>query len=182
MCLRVDPIGHELWLDQGFAKDSRPVDFTPDRNEEWGGGRREYERIAAHMDILVALVQWHRWTAWNVVRVDSDPVDVGHHLSRIAIVRGAKLIPSVEEEGVEGLAGNVWEWAWDCYTADYHDTLADPATDPMYEHEQCTGPTRRGGSYQSSPFGCRAVTRAKEPYAKKIPALGFRPARTIPSP
>ena len=89
---------------------------------------------------------------------------------------------SVEEEGVEGLAGNVWEWAWDWYTADYHDTLADPATDPMYEHEQCTGPTRRGGSYQSSPFGCRAVTRAKEPYAKKIPALGFRPARTIPSP
>ena len=82
--------------------------------------------------------------------------------------------------GLFDMAGNVMEWAWDCWVADYHGGLSDPHTDPLNGHESCVnGSTRRGGSYASTAGGARAAVRAKEPYGTKFPRLGFRVARTI---
>jgi formylglycine-generating enzyme required for sulfatase activity len=74
--------------------------------------------------------------------------------------------------------GNVWEWVWDCYDANYY-TASEAGTDPR-------GPTsgarvRRGGSYgttEASAYSVRSASRFYYGAPFVDNHIGFRLART----
>ncbi len=75
--------------------------------------------------------------------------------------------------GLHDMYGNVWEWCWDQYQADYG---SSPATDP-------TGPKgdtyriQRGGSWHRNPWDCRSAKRNGDTPVTRRNGLGFRVAR-----
>ncbi len=76
--------------------------------------------------------------------------------------------------GLYDMNGNLWEWCWDFYSADYYKT--SPASDP-------TGPKSgvrhiaRGGSWNDGNFFCRAANRFYPD--NSIHSTGFRIVRNI---
>ena len=82
--------------------------------------------------------------------------------------------------GLYDAHGNVWEWAWDRYAADYggHQGLAGVVEDPI-------GPqagdyrVERGGSWVNLAGHCRAAVRHRYAPGGRNNILGFRPARSV---
>jgi formylglycine-generating enzyme required for sulfatase activity/serine/threonine protein kinase len=76
--------------------------------------------------------------------------------------------------GLYDMHGNVWEWCWDGYAADYYKGW--PAADPP-------GPSRaadrvfRGGCWDNDPRLCRAATRYGYTPGRRHDHLGLRLAR-----
>jgi formylglycine-generating enzyme required for sulfatase activity len=76
--------------------------------------------------------------------------------------------------GVFNLAGNVQEWVFDWYAADYY---TQQATNPVANP---TGPrggdekVLRGGSWDTGPLFLRSVHRRSERTSTPSPAIGFR--------
>jgi len=81
--------------------------------------------------------------------------------------------------GVYDVHGNVWEWCWDRYEADYY--TEDPQTDP-------TGPTLpstrvyRGGSFSDPASNCRSAVRNGLAPNLPLNSIGFRVVRWAPAP
>jgi len=83
--------------------------------------------------------------------------------------------------GLYDMSGNVEEWVWDWYSADYY--TISPAVDPAGP-EQGTQRVLRGGYYYSLPSECRSAYRknsAPELWgsAQVCLSVGFRLARTL---
>jgi formylglycine-generating enzyme required for sulfatase activity len=78
--------------------------------------------------------------------------------------------------GLYDMQGNVWEWVWDRYSADY---FADSQVDP-------TGPESgayrvyRGGGWSNYASRLRAAFRGRNHPTNRSSSLGFRPARSVP--
>ena len=75
--------------------------------------------------------------------------------------------------GLFDMHGNVSEWVWDLYQAEYP---AEPATDPLGPAE---GAFRvfRGGGWMDAPRACRSAARTNYPPRARMEGLGFRVAR-----
>jgi formylglycine-generating enzyme len=78
--------------------------------------------------------------------------------------------------GLCDMLGNVWEWCWDAWDANYYKQSPSPSEDPR-------GPTEasrrviRGGSWYSYPRYCRSANRDGFGPAHRNDDLGFRVAR-----
>jgi formylglycine-generating enzyme required for sulfatase activity len=80
--------------------------------------------------------------------------------------------------GLYDMLGNVWEWINDRFDGLGARAPADP--------DGVVGPyvsrNRRGGSMVDKAIQCRAANQLEAPWDHRTPALGFRLARTLPSP
>ncbi len=77
--------------------------------------------------------------------------------------------------GLYDVLGNVWEWAWDAYCAEYETySSANPRA------AECGGSDRvnKGGSYGVGSQSCRLAARGADDPAAKSVYLGFRLVKT----
>ncbi|MBT6094030.1 MAG: formylglycine-generating enzyme family protein [Rhodospirillaceae bacterium] len=81
--------------------------------------------------------------------------------------------------GLYDMAGNVWEWAADCY----HDTLADAPTDGgIRDKPGCGKRVIRGGAWSFPPKEMRAANRWRDFPSRHSDDTGFRLLREIEAP
>jgi formylglycine-generating enzyme required for sulfatase activity len=77
-------------------------------------------------------------------------------------------------EGVQDLAGNVWEWVEDCYGNYYSSGQSNP------QKEQCSGArVHRGGSWLDYASWLRGAGRDRDDPRNQRGGLGFRCARGV---
>src|SRR5262249_22724604 len=76
--------------------------------------------------------------------------------------------------GLYGMHGNVWEWCWDGYGADYYQR--SPADDPRGP-ELASPRVIRGGSWYDDPRSARSAYRGRYAPEIRLSLLGFRLAR-----
>jgi formylglycine-generating enzyme required for sulfatase activity len=76
--------------------------------------------------------------------------------------------------GLHDMHGNVWEWCWDGYTADYY--KQSPANDPRGP-DQAADQVVRGGNWHDDPWHARSSCRGRCTPEYRSYHLGFRVAR-----
>jgi formylglycine-generating enzyme required for sulfatase activity len=76
--------------------------------------------------------------------------------------------------GLYDMHGNVWEWCWDGFQADYY--RGSPAADPLGP-SQAAPRVIRGGSWDNWPRACRAAVRHRAAPGLRNCVVGFRLAR-----
>ncbi len=79
--------------------------------------------------------------------------------------------------GLYDMSGNVWEWAQDCWNANYQGAPTDGG---VWSAGDCARRVVRGGSWISNTEYSRAANRNVDSPAFRVNSLGFRPARTLP--
>jgi formylglycine-generating enzyme required for sulfatase activity len=82
--------------------------------------------------------------------------------------------------GLYDMHGNVEEWCWDGYEADYY-SKKPPAADPLGP-SQAASRVNRGGCWRLSPQRCRSAFRVGHAPGNRSALLGFRVARVQSGP
>ena len=82
--------------------------------------------------------------------------------------------------GLYDMHGNVEEWCWDGYEADYY-SKKPPAADPLGP-SQAASRVYRGGCWRLSPQICGSAFRHGHAPGNRSPLLGFRVARVQSGP
>ena len=81
--------------------------------------------------------------------------------------------------GLFDTAGNVWQWAQDCYHGDYDGAPTDGSA---WTSGDCSRRVVRGGSWNSSPLNLRSAGRGGNTTFGRDGNLGFRVGRTLFTP
>ena len=79
--------------------------------------------------------------------------------------------------GLYDLSGNVWEWCWDGYAADFYASIKS-CVDPIGETESLER-VCRGGGFSSEEESLRLKIRGRFPMEHRWNGLGFRLVRTL---
>ncbi|HET9471582.1 MAG TPA: formylglycine-generating enzyme family protein, partial [Usitatibacter sp.] len=79
--------------------------------------------------------------------------------------------------GLDGMAGNVWQWTQDCYAEDYGHAPTDGSA---AEAAGDCGRVDRGGSWLYPAWLLRSATREWNPPGYRDVIMGFRLARALP--
>jgi len=80
--------------------------------------------------------------------------------------------------GLYDMLGNVLEWCWDWYDADYYSTLGEVAVDPKGSNVRDAGKALRGGSYTNDKLKCTVYYRwSHSPNVEGEFFMGFRVVR-----
>lgn len=77
--------------------------------------------------------------------------------------------------GLFAMHGNVWEWCWDGYAADYY--KRSPVDDPPGPDGAASRVDRGGGGWDFGPRRARSAFRAGYAPAARYDYLGFRLAQ-----
>lgn len=79
------------------------------------------------------------------------------------------------------MSGNVGEWCWDWYNANYYTTGDDRSLNPA---GASTGAMRifRGGTYVADADSCSVAKRYSNGPGSRRNSIGFRVVRTAPNP
>jgi formylglycine-generating enzyme required for sulfatase activity len=85
--------------------------------------------------------------------------------------------------GLYDVHGNVWQWVEDCWNDTYRDKPSDlMASGGAWKNGDCTHRVARGGSWSGNPTHLRAANRGRYLPSDRFDYIGFRIARTLPSP
>ncbi len=113
----------------------------------------------------------------RTVYAGSDTVDgVARYSGNASSTMYGVKTKTANGRGLYDLSGNVWEWAWDWYQANYESL---PPTDPI---GPSTGASRviRGGSWQDTASSARVAGRNDRAPTYRYAVLGFRFVRSYP--
>ena len=77
--------------------------------------------------------------------------------------------------GLHDMHGNLWEWVWDGYRADYQNL---PSEDPVYDVGPGTYRVIRGGNWYNYAQYCRSANRCYVNPNGSSDSIGFRPVRS----
>jgi formylglycine-generating enzyme required for sulfatase activity len=78
--------------------------------------------------------------------------------------------------GLYDMAGNVWQWAQDCYHAGYNGAPTDGSA---WSGGDCSRRVYRGGSWVDEARTLRSASRARVSMGNRANGHGFRVARTL---
>jgi formylglycine-generating enzyme required for sulfatase activity len=81
--------------------------------------------------------------------------------------------------GLYDMAGNMWQWAQDCYHGDYKEAPTDGSA---WTSGDCSNRVVRGGSWSSDPQVLRTANRRGAAAGGRDDDLGFRVGRTLVTP
>ena len=84
--------------------------------------------------------------------------------------------------GLRHMHGNVWEWTEDCWHGDYGGAPEDGSAWSSSGGGNCAYRVVRGGSWEGDPWLLRSADRDGVPPEIRDDILGFRPAKTLPTP
>lgn len=171
--------GEDTWSDETLNGDSQPVVgvtwFDAQAFAEWLGGslpsEAQWERAARSTD-----ARKYPWgnsapnpEQANFARRYNQPTPVGQ------FPKGASV------EGVEDLAGNIWEWCMDEFDATFY--KRSPARNPIHlrRRDQLKDRVIRGGSWDYGLVFMRSALRFRFYPLNSTHNIGFRVARSISS-
>jgi len=83
--------------------------------------------------------------------------------------------------GFHDMHGNVWEWVQDIYLPDYNNTPTDGSANLSSPPDATEMRVLRGGSWQTSSYGCRSSSRFFNPpdVHRRSSRVGFRIASDV---
>jgi formylglycine-generating enzyme required for sulfatase activity len=85
--------------------------------------------------------------------------------------------------GLYDMLGNVWQWVEDCRNGSYKDKPPSlKANGGPWKGGDCTQRVARGGSFSADPRVLRTANRGNYLPDNRFNYIGFRVARTLPSP
>jgi formylglycine-generating enzyme required for sulfatase activity len=106
-----------------------------------------------------------------------DADDPARHRSFAHVAEGTADVGSYPPNpwGLHDTSGNVWEWTFDCFEADFGAWA--PRNDPVMRREDCLLPEIRGGSFREAGRLSRPAFRSSLWWSVRVDSVGFRVAR-----
>lgn len=132
--------------------------------------------------------EWELAAGWDIDRQakllwpwGNDPTDTEANVGQNSLGQTApvgSVATDVSPAGVLDMGGNVSEWVFDWYKADYYNIADDTdPTGPSQRRGEGSGRVVRGGSFADSVEESRTANRRNQAAVYGYPAVGFRCAR-----
>ena len=171
--------GEDIWANSILNADNQPVVgvtwFDAYAFANWIGGslptEAQWERAARGTDGLIY--------PWGNSPPTRKTANFARHLNRPSMV--GQFPEGASAEGVDDLAGNVWEWCLDQYDPNFYQEISDPNPANFRHKNVLTDRVIRGGSWDYGRVFIRSSLRFKLYPLDSTNNIGFRIVRKINS-